>query len=124
MGGVENPSFARSFFGRRLPSHIAQHVEKFASLQGSIAFYVRGQGKWTLRLGNLEAPVEDGLAPDADLTLWFSGDAFEAFARGTLDVADAVTREQVAFEGDPGLLERFGFLLAPPTSALGTRFNR
>ncbi len=120
----KNLVFARHFFGRLLPRHIVDNVEKFAALQGCLAFYVRDQGKWSVRLGNLETPIEDGMAPDAELSLWFSAAAFEGFIKGTLNIAKALAQQDVAFEGDPTLLERFGFLLTASTSALGTRLGR
>ena len=116
--------FARRFFARMLPKHIIQHVEKFAVLQGTVSFSVKEQGKWTLRLGNLETPIEEGMAEDADLSLWFSAKAFEEFIKGTLNIMEAITQKNLAFDGDPAMLERFAALMTPSTSALGTRFNR
>jgi hypothetical protein len=124
VGSTQAQGFAERFFSVRLPRHIADNVEKFAAQQGTVAFHVRGKGRWTVRMGNLEEPVVPGLADDAELTLWFSPDAFEGFVKGSLDVAGSLERNEIAFDGDAALLERFGLLLTPATTALGTRFNR
>lgn len=125
MDSVEQaPPFARRFFMAVLPQHVSSNVEKFAALAGSIAFYVRGQGKWTVRLGDLESPVVEGMAEDADLSLWFAADAFAGFVDGKLDAAQAIAKDQVRFDGDVNLLEKFGFLLAASSNAVSARFNR
>ncbi|MEW5849354.1 MAG: SCP2 sterol-binding domain-containing protein [Myxococcota bacterium] len=119
-----NESYAKRFFTSQLPRHIVQNIEKFGAQQGSISFYVRNQGKWTLRMGDLETPIQEGMDDAADLKLWFAASAFEGFIKGTLDVASAIDKEEIQFDGDVSALERFGFLLTASTSAIGTRFNR
>ena len=74
---------------------------------------MRDQGKWTVYLGDSEAPVLPGFDPNADLKLWLLRDGFARFLDGTLDARDA---RRVLVDGDITLLTRFRRLLAMSTA--------
>jgi putative sterol carrier protein len=122
----EQDSIARKFFMAQLPRHVCQNLEKFAAMAGTIGFCIRSEGKWTVHLGDLESPVTEGMADKADLNMWFSLDAFRDFLDDNLDVAQALESQELEFEGDVSVLERFGSLLVTPSAAgnAQTRFNR
>lgn len=75
---------ARRFFFEAFPQLIVTAPQRFAGLSGVIAISVQGQGKFTVRLGNLEAPVVEGFDKKATAKLWFLGQAFSQFLDGTL----------------------------------------
>jgi hypothetical protein len=109
------------FFLVALPRLIADNLERFAPLQGTIAFAVKGAGKWTLRLGDVERPVVAGMQDGADLRLYFTPGAFQAFTSG--DPAPLRETGQFTHRGDVRLLERLGYLFTTPKSPLATRLG-
>ena len=114
---------AQRFFKVGLPAMVAERLEKFATMSGVLTVNVKGSGKWTVRLGNLEQPVSEGDDPAADLRLWISAHALEAWLDGRLDVTRALEDGHVAAKGDLNVLEHLGFLLQPPGSPLATRLG-
>ncbi|MBI3183271.1 MAG: SCP2 sterol-binding domain-containing protein [Myxococcales bacterium] len=108
------------FFERLLPLACVQRADDFFGYSGSIAFSILGPGggEWTFTFADPE-PVQKGFSAEADLRLWFTGAAFEAFVGGTLDAAEAVKAGEVRAEGEVDLLQDFGGLLMPPQRDLG-----
>lgn len=98
---------------------VAAIPARWAALHGSLAVSVQAGGatrKATLRLGDLDRPVEDGFDRRATAKLWFLGDAFDRFLDGTLP-AKPSTRE-VIVGGDPAVLEAFGRFLQEGAAVL------
>ena len=104
------------FFTRLLPAMILRSLHDFVQQRGVLHFDVDG-ARWTLAFG-AEDPIREGLHGAPDLTLTFTGDAFEAFVDGRLDVGPAVAAGSIAAAGDLSLLESFARLLRPPSEAL------
>lgn len=102
---------------------VARGTERFLAMSGIIAIEIRGQGAWTLRFGRLDEPVTRGTDPKADLFLTFSQAAFADFFRGRLNAGRAMGSGELAFSGDPSLLEKLGYLLSTGTSPLATRLG-
>ena len=110
-----NPT--EQFFTEQLPALIIKELARFRALHGTVAFSCGGH-KFTLCLGDLDAPIVPGFLRSADVKVWFFGDAFERFLNG-----EAVSgKRNVRVEGDADVLERFGKLLMPAASSLSVRF--
>lgn len=107
---------ARNFFFTMLPQLIVAAPQRFAGLRGVVAVSVQGQGKFTVRLGDLEAPVVDGFDKKAAVKLWFLGDAFARFVAGTLP-PQTTTRELI-LAGDGDVLDSFGRFLGETAAVL------
>ncbi|MBK6687011.1 MAG: hypothetical protein IPG45_21265 [Deltaproteobacteria bacterium] len=107
---------AQEFFSKDLIGLIVKQPSRFGAARGTLAFKVKGEGAWTVRLGDLQEPVHEGFARDADVKIWFLGDAFRRFLDGTL--ASRPTAREVILNGDPGVLERFGRLLQSGNDSL------
>lgn len=112
-----NPT--ESFFRSDLPRHIVADLARFQGLSGSIAFSCGGQ-KFTVVLGDLDAPVRDGFDRDASVRVWFFGDAFERFLNGEV----LVGKKHRMVQGDADVLAAFGKFLQPAHNALSVRFAR
>lgn len=112
---------AARFFETAFPHFVAENFSAFLSMRGTIAFSIRDAGSWTVRLGRPKDAVRAEFAEDAELKLWFVPAAFEAFLDGSLDVGASLDSGDLTFTGDPGLLEKIGVLLQPPSSMLGVR---
>jgi hypothetical protein len=109
----------KRFFEIALPHMVARSFVDFLQTQGAIGFDIKNGGQWTFTFGT-EAPVTVGLKPGAQLKLYFTRRAFDAFIAGTLDCAEALQRrEVVAIGADYHLLEAFGRILQPPKADLG-----
>ena len=108
------------FFLKDLPAAIVREIPRFRSLSGSLAFSCGGK-KFTVILGDLDAPVVAGFLRNADVKLWFFGDAFDRFLEGTLH---DVTKRDMRVEGDLDVFARFGKFLQPveTANALSVRF--
>src|SRR5205823_15094206 len=102
------------FFLKDFPTLVVQEIQRFRSLRGTIAFSCAGR-KFTVCLGDLNAPVVAGFLRTADVKLWFFDDAFDRFLAGEKPA-------RVRVEGDVDVLERFGRLLLPGSSSLMVRF--
>jgi hypothetical protein len=107
---------ANAFFLRQLPTLIVGDLNRFASLTGRVALSV-GAAKFTVRLGDLEAPVVEGFDRAAEVKVWFFGDAFARFLAGAVLAGP----RDVRVEGDREVLGRFGQLLSPARNALSIR---
>ena len=105
-----------TFFERELPALIARELGRFRGLRGRLAFSCAGK-KFTVCLGDVDAPVVPGFLRTADVKLWFFADAFDRFLAG----AD-VGGKDVRVEGDLDVLERFGRLLQTTSTSLSVRF--
>ena len=89
---------------------VVQELTRFRAQQGTLAFSCAGK-KFTVCLGDLNAPVVAGFLRNADVKLWFFDDGFEQFLAGRRP-------DRVRGEGDVDVLERFGRLRLPGTSSL------
>jgi hypothetical protein len=105
---------AHRFFESAIPFFILRSMFAFLVTRGRIHFEVEGEGSWTLHLGNVGEPVSRGLVGLADLEVWFSSAAFDAFVSGTLDPKPAMRRGEFKVKGDVRLLEQLSAILAPP----------
>lgn len=105
------------FFTQALPQLAQQHASVFANLKGDVVFAIANQGAWTVQLGNAEAPVLEGDKEDADLSMFFTDEAFAALMKNELDFEQAIERKAVGFRGDLSLLEKLGFLLSAKSNA-------
>ena len=114
---------AKRFFTTAVPSIVARDFEQFMTLNGVIACKVKGEGAWTLRFGDVEAPITEGFDPRADLKIWFTKEGFDAFVSGSGNMRKIVMKGEIAFAGDATYLERLGFLLSPGGSPLATRMG-
>jgi hypothetical protein len=109
----------KRFFEIALPHMVARQFVEYIESEGAISFDVRNGGQWTFTFG-VEAPVQRGLKPDAQLKLTFTRRAFDAFIEGTLDTVRAVQMREVVAQGAGiELLELFGRILRPPAQDLG-----
>src|SRR3954469_11014059 len=70
---------AKDFFERDFVRRILEAPERYRPLQGVLGVSVSGQGKWTIRLGDLDTPVAEGFPKNADVKVWFLGDSFTRF---------------------------------------------
>jgi hypothetical protein len=104
------------FFLSELPAAIVRDLARYRPLHGTLAFSCAGQ-KFTVCLGDLDAPVIPGFLRSADVKLWFFADGFERFLAG-----QELTKKLVRLEGDAAVLERFGRFLMPASSSLSVRF--
>jgi hypothetical protein len=109
---------ATKFFEDAVPFFICRGLTAFLASRGVIHFSVEGQGAWTLHLGNLDAPISRGLVGRADLAVWYSTRAFEAFLEGTLVPREVVRAGEFVASGDVGLLVELGRVLAAPKNGL------
>jgi hypothetical protein len=107
---------AKRFFETALPQMLVKHLDTFLLTQGSISFSIRDAGSWTLRWGDIEAPISAVFSGDADLKLWLSAEAWQAWMEGTLDPFDAIASGEIVMEGKEDLLETFGYFLRPSTT--------
>lgn len=114
---------AERFFMVALPTMVARNLEKFASMRGNLGFSIKGKGKWTLQFGDVETPVRAGMDRTADVRVFFTPITFERFVQGSLDVAKAMDDDQLHASGDARLLDKFAFLMNPPSSPLGARLD-
>lgn len=109
---------AKRFFEAAIPGMILEHMDAFMGSQGCIAFSVHGEGQWTIFLGDMEEPVIDEFLPDADLRVWLSPKAFQDFASGQLDGAEALVNGDLVVAGQTQLFESLGYFLKPPSSLM------
>ena len=109
---------AANFFERQLPLICVQRIEDFFGYSGSIAFEVKGEGKWTFSFANPE-PVQSGFSDDAELKLWFTPQSFGQFVDGSLDAVAAVSKGEVKAKGEFELLTALGILMTPLQKNLG-----
>lgn len=112
-------SRAAAFFSKDFIALIVRDPARYRLATGSLAFRVMGEGEWTVRLGDLEAPVEPIFDRNADLKLWFFGDAFQRFLDATLPSPPST--RQLLLRGDLAVLARFGRLFTPAQSIQSTR---
>ncbi len=119
MGDNVGMSQTSDFFRRSLPAAIVAEPERFALLHGRLAFSCAGE-KFTVALGDLDAPVVAGFDRGAEVKLWFFGDAFERFLCGE----EVKGKQAVRVEGDAGVLDRLGLFLRPAkASGVSVRFG-
>ena len=109
---------AERFFLQELPAAIIRDLQRFRLLSGTLAFSCAGE-KYTVRLGDLDAPVILGFERAADVKVWFFGDAFERFIRGE----KVSGKKHVMVQGDLDVLERFGRLLVTAQNAVSIRLR-
>ena len=107
---------ARRFFLEALPQLIVAAPQRFASLSGTVAVSVKDQGKFTVHLGDLAAPVVEGFARDASAKLWFLDGSFSEFLDGTLPAQ--VTTRRLIMSGDGDAVARFGQFLSETAAVL------
>jgi len=98
------------FFNTLLPEIIKERAHLFASIRGSIAFIIEGEGMWTVRFANFAQPLVNDAAFDADLVMTFRRGAFSQLLDG-----DAIDLDRdVVCLGDTEIFSRFGRLLVEP----------
>ena len=107
---------AQSFFFTSLPQLIIAAPRRFAGLRGVLAVSVQGQGKFTVRLGDLDSPVVAGFDKKASAKLWFLGDTFDQFLSGELP-AQTTTRQLIK-GGDADVIDGFGRFLSETAAVL------
>jgi hypothetical protein len=112
---------AERFFEVAIPSVVTRDVDRFLLMQGSIAIKVKGEGAWTLHLGNIEEPVAEGFDARADLRVWFTAQGFERFITGSSNARELVREKDIVYQGDSSLLQNLGFLMTPGDTPLGMR---
>ncbi len=107
---------ARRFFFEAFPQLVVAAPQRFAALRGVVAVSVQGQGKFTVRLGDLDAPVVEGFDKKATAKLWFLGQTFSQFLDGTLP--PTTTTRQLIKGGDGDVLQGFGQFLSETAAVL------
>ncbi len=117
-GAAPGMSDARTWFEQKLPALLVSRFDDFLAVSGAIAFEV-GDEAWTLTFADLDSPVREGAAADADLRLRFTPPAFAAFVEGTLDPVAAIGQGQVKAKGDLELLGTLGTIMMPLQRDLG-----
>lgn len=112
------------FFSQAMPQLAARHAQAFASLRGTIAVSVAGAGAWTVHLGDTAQPVTPGADRGADLSLFFSAQAFGLLLCSQLDLEQAIAQRAVGYRGDLGLMEKLGYFLSAGSNADGIMLDQ
>lgn len=107
MSAATTSETIKRFFEVAIPTRVAADLDRFFSIEGSIAFSVRNIGQWTLAFGS-STPITPKFERLATLQLWFTPDAMKHFIDGDLDVSLAVSLGDVKCKGDVELLAVFG----------------
>ncbi|MFH1811509.1 MAG: SCP2 sterol-binding domain-containing protein [Pseudomonadota bacterium] len=118
------PMTPERFFGVALPQIAARQAGVFRALRGRIVFAIADHGAWTVQLGNSSQPVREGASDAVDLSLFLTAEAFDRLIQNSLDLEQAIERKAVGYEGDLGLLEKLGYLLASGTNADGVQVDQ
>lgn len=105
-------NLAERFFEVQLPKMIVRRAGVFSYLRGTLHFR-SPHGRWTVRLGDFDNPIERGVQWGADVSLWFFGPGFSLFLEG-----DEGAEQFMAVRGDVSVLEQFGRLLTDDADAV------
>ncbi|MEM6533287.1 MAG: SCP2 sterol-binding domain-containing protein [Myxococcota bacterium] len=109
------------FFFGHLVEAIERNAELFLSTRGAIAIRVVSKGDFTIRFGDVDAPISVGLVNPVDTKVRFTPNTFVDYVEGRLDVETALHAGHLRVSGDLRLVERFGQLFTQHTGVLGLR---
>jgi hypothetical protein len=111
------------FFMVALPQRISQSLKEFAGMSGKITVRLDKERVWTIQFGNVSRPIIPRPAPNTDLYLRFSEEAFAEFLAGRIDFQSRLESGDLKIRGNTGLMTHLVRLLSPPTSPLGARLG-
>lgn len=106
---------------KALAVSIRENPDQFLNQRGSMAIEVGEGDVLTVRFGDHERPIEEAFDQDADLLVWFSESAFDAFLDGSLDPGSALENESLVLGGEIQLFGTLGLVLQPSKSWLSIR---
>lgn len=96
---------AQEFVNQMLPLGLQMVKEKTRGLNCVVGLNLMGEGggRWTIRIENGEATVEEGYTDYLDCVLSVQAADYLALARGALNPYDAMAKGKIGISGDLGI---------------------
>ena len=112
MGQTEGMMKARDFVNQVLPAALEMMKDKAKKYDCTVGLHLLGEGggKWTLRLREGEASIEEGVTDYWDCALSIPAEDYLAMAAGTLSPYQAMAKGKIGVSGNLGLAAKLRFL--------------
>ena len=103
---------AREFVNQVLPAALEMMKAKAARFNCIVGLHLPGEGggKWTLKLREGEASIEEGETDYWDCALTIPAQDYLAMAAGTLSPYEAMAKGKIGISGNLGLAAKLRFL--------------
>jgi putative sterol carrier protein len=104
---------AKEIIEQKIPAKVKAAPEVGQAINGPVAFDLSGEGggQWTIDLSTAEAPVTEGVADNAKVTLLMTATDFASMIHGELDAQKAFLTGQLKVKGDMGAALKLGKLI-------------
>lgn len=112
MGNPDEKMKARDFVNQVLPAALEMMKGKTRKLDCVVGLHLLGEdgGKWTLRIREGQASVEEGITDYWDCAISIPADDYMAMAAGKLSPYQAMAKGKIGVSGNLGLAARLRFL--------------
>ena len=112
MGQTEGMMKARDFVNQVLPAALEMMKGKAKKFDCTVGLHLLGEGggKWTLRLHEGKASIEEGVTDYWDCALSIPAEDYLAMAAGILSPYQAMAKGKIGISGNLGLAAKLRFL--------------